>query len=560
MARIFFVTMAIALFVAGGALAEDIHFISVPIDSDAELRKYFQSRLGVDFPKAPADDYSAAIQSVLDHEKTDQDYVARLTPYAYVVAELLGAQFETLATYQRRSEKTGQRETTYKAYFVVRQTDFPTKPTRDDIARYLRDDNRKFVYHDQLSTSSYFIPFLFFREHNILDTETGNNIGNIHAVDAAELAIKPKKAATAVRVVRGEFPDQKADIAAVWDKTVAEFSDAKDVWFVELDDVLPNDLLVYSKRLSAEQKRGLQQAVKSMNGCENDIVRFPSSDDVVCWSSWESLAASNARSALDSLREKALPQTPKVAVDVQYPGNADESLHRALAEAAKQAIRMAGTEFVVYENYHPRKNATWTIERVHDDMAKLTTTLHDFPGLRPESHFISFTDIKEDLPSRIAAKIRDSVSRVRYIWPFQIDESLIVLRDGNNISMDDVRIQVQQVALSDADSGDFQPTKRSVRNITLGDIELRYFKMNGTLPAALDPMSNVAYRVVISPSQRMRPFFRHLTSVLVGLFVLAAVAALLDLYRLGRLVRTPRMRTAELPAGTAARAVLSASD
>src|SRR6185503_20985701 len=56
-------------------------------------------------------------------------YLARMTPYACVTAEMLGAHFEILATY--KSNATGS--TTYHSYFVVNRTSFPNRPTLDAV-------------------------------------------------------------------------------------------------------------------------------------------------------------------------------------------------------------------------------------------------------------------------------------------------------------------------------------------------------------------------------------------------------------------------------------------
>src|SRR4051812_10717496 len=52
-------------------------------------------------------------------ERRDQKLIARITPYAYVAAEMLGAKFDILAVY--RSEAT--QSTTYQSWFVVRRAE-----------------------------------------------------------------------------------------------------------------------------------------------------------------------------------------------------------------------------------------------------------------------------------------------------------------------------------------------------------------------------------------------------------------------------------------------------
>ena len=64
----------------------------------------------------------------------DGSYVARVTPYALVAAELLGANVQVLGTYV--SQATGR--TTYQSYFVVARNRFSQPPELPDLVRMLR--------------------------------------------------------------------------------------------------------------------------------------------------------------------------------------------------------------------------------------------------------------------------------------------------------------------------------------------------------------------------------------------------------------------------------------
>ena len=124
-----------------------------------------------------ADDaYGGVIRALAEHEAdSNRGYLARITPYAYVAAEMLGAKLRILAVYKSAATN----KTTYRWYFVVRKSEFMDEmkwkpelgePGLDDITNYLKTftgEPAKFIYHDRFSTSSYFLPSLFFRAHDV---------------------------------------------------------------------------------------------------------------------------------------------------------------------------------------------------------------------------------------------------------------------------------------------------------------------------------------------------------------------------------------------------------
>ena len=87
--------------------------------------------------------YSEVIRRLAERERHDpgKAYLARITPYAYVAAEMLGADLKILGIY--KSAATGK--TTYNSYFVVRKDALenyagwkpdsgdPTLETRQDL-------------------------------------------------------------------------------------------------------------------------------------------------------------------------------------------------------------------------------------------------------------------------------------------------------------------------------------------------------------------------------------------------------------------------------------------
>ena len=98
-----------------------------------------------------------AIHRARHHD--NRQYFVRMTPYAFVAAEMLGARLEVLATYE--SVATGT--TTYRSCFVVNAKKFQGFPaTMDGIHDYLRrlPKPARFVYHDKFSASSYLLQLL----------------------------------------------------------------------------------------------------------------------------------------------------------------------------------------------------------------------------------------------------------------------------------------------------------------------------------------------------------------------------------------------------------------
>ena len=116
------------------------------------------------------------INALLDDARGDKPLartggvVARVTPYAFVVAEMRGAKVELLATCNSRS--TGR--TVTNAFMVVPQSSFagPAPPTLEQVLAHLKklsEDERpaRFIYHNKYSTSSYFLPSLLFRARRV---------------------------------------------------------------------------------------------------------------------------------------------------------------------------------------------------------------------------------------------------------------------------------------------------------------------------------------------------------------------------------------------------------
>lgn len=98
-----------------------ITFLEVALDeetrgADEKLRRYLANETGITFvPERPLE-YGLVINRLAGWRDDRGPFVARITPYAFVAAEMLGARMDGLATYV--SSSTGG--TTYHAYFVVK--------------------------------------------------------------------------------------------------------------------------------------------------------------------------------------------------------------------------------------------------------------------------------------------------------------------------------------------------------------------------------------------------------------------------------------------------------
>ncbi|HEU4886274.1 MAG TPA: PhnD/SsuA/transferrin family substrate-binding protein, partial [Thermoanaerobaculia bacterium] len=275
--------------------------------------------------------YQDVITDVLKYSKDGTRYVARLTPYAYVAAELQGADFEVLATYVSKATGT----VTYHSYLVVRGETagdpykFSTAPTQRDVIEYLEKPKpvkptdpppvwspRTFVYHDKFSTSSYFVPSVFFRANRIFNTAPGAG-GTLNPITVVERS--DKKSSELIRMVA----NREADIAAVWDGTKKSFeSDPKhaglmaNLRFIEIPTALPNDLLVCSKNLPLAQKEELRAAIRGMKGCSNGKPAFGGADsDFACW--MDIGDAGEASKALVGLRREAIAPPASVTVRIR---------------------------------------------------------------------------------------------------------------------------------------------------------------------------------------------------------------------------------------------------
>jgi ABC-type phosphate/phosphonate transport system substrate-binding protein len=511
------------------ASQERLSFVGVALDletrqADRILQDYLYRTAGVSF--APEElEYARVIERLSGWSPEEGHYLARTTPYVYVAAEMLGADLEIIATYT--SAATGR--TTYNAYFVVSHRDFPTEPDLQDVTRFLkeRQEPATFVYHSKFSTSSFYVPTLFFRGHNIFNMESATE--SLTAIHARPVA---GSSTDLVRLVASG----EAELAAVWDGTKAKFepghtaglyeSYGSKVHFVRLPASLPNDLLVCSRSLPAAVKERIRTAVSNMGPEEIGTGDFETWQDI--------RQATEARLALAELRWLAREATTPVTVEARlHDGARPGPGTHELLEATRQAIRLSGSEFVLFdEDFHEHIDFQWTLEPIHDGAVMLRSTIPG-TGIEEQEFQISFRDA-EGLTKRISSLVHDRLHRVRYLWPFSEDPPIVIRDTATSIPVGET-VRVQRIHWLDPPRNSFragpvfdatiQETGFYRYQLEVGDLAEKEGQLD------LDAMSNTAYRVVLVRPESESPLFRALTIAFIVLLALAAGGALIDLRR-----------------------------
>lgn len=531
---------------AAGQDEDAIPFISVAPDedyesADATLADYLQRATKITFSRTKPADYHKAIEEVVRRRDINSPYVARLTPYACVVAELQGAKFEILATYSSRATKSQENPKPaliYHSYFVVNASrpgsTFSASPGLREIDEFLRTGPRVFLFHDKFSTSSYFIPLNHFRGQRVFQLEKGQPRGRLTPVEA-QPAESGKGSSDSVRDVL----DGKADIAAVWDGTKKKFETGQPgpLRFIRIDQPLPNDLLVASSFLPSEQRDKLRDAIRNMPCRE---LRF--AGDFECWHTMDT--AREAREALADLRRLAVapPAPVTIRISLAETGEPADAGARqrgnAYLEAARQAVRLAGTEFVLYDpDFHHWADLDWKLKPIHDGALQLTSEVNgiDENKVKRQTFRLSFADAEEELTRRIVNVIHTRLNRIRYVWPFE-NRVPTVLRDVGFVLQPGSRVQVQKIIWIDPERNDFRLGDDFEAEVRLADfhkfqLDDKPFPKRLNQELDIDPMSNSAYRVILVRPTAEKPLFRYLTVALVVLFGLGGTAAAVDLYR-----------------------------
>ena len=542
----------------------DINFLSIVVDketleADNRLRKYVEQLTGAArtrssrrarFPQQTMP-YGDVIRAFAERDKS-KAYLARITPYAYVAAEMLGAELEILATYK----SAATRSMTYHSYFVVPKGAFKD-PTAPDLVAYLRtlkDKPARFVYHDRFSTSSYFLPSLYFRTRHVFAMRQSVN-------DELVPIQVDRVPSTSSRMLVLQVANHDADLAAVWDGTKNRFERATDpadqairdeVLFIPIETVLPNDFLVASGLDPLTRDaivEGMKENVTNAagNNCRLDVEAPRCPDDFVSWHAWDgndNQQVDAAREALARLRQLALERPAPVVVKVEAPAQ--------YLTAAKEAVRLSGTEFVLEDqDLHKRVDMTWTLTPIHDGALNLTTKLDATFGAESEQQFpISFVD-GSDLPRRIADLARSRFQRIRYVWPYE-NKYPTVLRDLDFTP--DHNVLVQRISWMDPTRNEYEedtPFRARIEDNTDFN-KLRLVDELVTPPRGnqishagakfprspsvdgsfnFEPMSNVAYRVIIAREPHPGWIWVVLPYCFIGMFLLSLTGLVVDLRR-----------------------------
>jgi ABC-type phosphate/phosphonate transport system substrate-binding protein len=523
--RALIVTAAFLAAAAASLAAQGtVTFIEVALDEDTRradesLRRYLGTHTGTAFVSERPLEYGAVVNRMAAWRPEKGYFLARATPYAFVAAEMLGAQIDGLATYV--STATGG--TTYHAYFVVNREQFRRTPELAAVVDHLRTLGRpaSFIYHSKFSTSSYFLPALFFRSHGIFNMPEATQYHT--AIHTREFG---SSSADLVRAVA----EGRADLAAVWDGTKNRFEEVDSlrtrygsrVHFIQLPTPLPNDLLVVSASMDSVTRGRIQAAIREMG--EDEIEE----GDFRTWQDINSAPA--AREALANLRWLARERPSAVTVDVRRSGQGTPVPDRLL-EAARQAVRLSSTEFVTYDDdFHAHRDYVWTVEHIRDGTISLTSRIIG-SDVDDQRFQISFHD-DEDLTRRIGSLIQTRVHRVRYVWPYRPEKPTIV-RDLAFSLPAGSEVRVRRVHWLDANRNHFQEDAEFVAHVEQSDFHKLELQPNFIAPAeagfGFDPMSNISYRVVLIRPAAESPLFRVLTAVFVLLLVAAAIAALFSM-------------------------------
>ena len=175
---------------------------------------------------------------------------------------------------------------------------------------------------------------------------------------------------------------------------------------------------------------------------------------------WENFRqAKGAPEALATLRwaaAKAAIEAPgPVTVDVEQADEPERQVPASYLEAAKQAIRLSGTEFAVYDpEFHRHVDFIWKLALAHDGTVLLTSRIKGYSGnqrvdLAPatQEYWISFAD-EAELAGRINTFIHSRMHRIRYLWPFAADPPTLI-RDVGFSLVRGTPVTVQQIVWED---------------------------------------------------------------------------------------------------------------
>ncbi|MCU0242561.1 MAG: PhnD/SsuA/transferrin family substrate-binding protein, partial [Vicinamibacteria bacterium] len=378
----------------------------------------------------------------------------------------------------------------------------------------------RFIFHNRFSASSFFLPSHFLRANRIFDMpESTETLTAIRGERIAE-----NSSSRLVEMVASG----QADLAAVWDATKNKFEKpgqaaGAQVYFSQLPQLIPNDLLVCSTSLSATTKEALRAAIRGLG---------PGGIGIGDFKTWQDIRdASDARAALADLRWLARERAAPVTIDIRLRSGANRPQHALMIEAARQAVRLAGTELVLYDpDFHEHIDFVWTIEPVHDGAVVLRSAI---PGASVDDQIfrLSFRD-SEDLAKRVVGLIHTRLHRIRYIWPYSTSQPILI-RDLPFALPAGTSVKAQRISWLDPERNKFRAGPLFNARISHSGY-YRYafdtddFARAGEAITNLDPLGNTSYRVFLLRPGDERLVFVILTGVVIALLLIAAGAFIHD--------------------------------
>ena len=518
-----------------------IQFLSVAANADTKLADqklldYLRNKALVTFEKQEMG-YEPAIKTLVDWDPEKQGpLLARVTPYAFVVAEMLGADMEIIGTYLNKKSNS----VTGDSYFVVhkefgyektealndfaRHLDDPKAQTKDFI-RILRqrETPARFVYHNKFSTSSHFLPSLYFKKRSIFSLFTQpkgkQKFITIHSL-APDGISTPSEL---IPIIKG----RQADFAAIRESVKNQLDTDPDLRFIRLPYSTPNDLLVMVKPFDKRVKQIKDQILETIQRMEATDIN---EGDILKWEDFN--ASPKARKSLAKLRYMAKTTPHPVVVNIRKSQKENSGIDEKHLEATRQAIRFSGTEMVLFdEDYHSAFDVLWTLETRHDHSILLTSTIMD-SGLTQEFSVSYRKGDMESLASQISSMIDRKMHRIRYVWPFD-DETPRVLRDVDFRIPVGQQLKVQKITWSDFNTNEY--TVDTPFNVEVTQSDFHSFQLKGKgFPQKEDgkfgfePLGNVAYRVFLERTPNAGETYKMTTKILIGLFGLAALFTLVE--------------------------------
>ena len=516
-----------------------IQFLSVAPDAvtretDQKLLDYLRRKIPLTFEKQELN-YDTAIQTLKEWDAEKQGpLLARVTPYAFVVAEMLGANMDVLGTYLSKRSK----RVTSENYLVVHKSfGYERADKPEDFVRHVENEKTqsldfiqllktreipaRFVYSSKFSTSSHFLPSLFFKENGIFSLSPLPQ-GKPRFITITSAA--PETATTGADLIP-LIKEQQAEFAAVRESVKIRWEADEDLKFIKMPYSTPNDLLVVILPFSPQIREQMLEALRKME--DTDI----NEGDILKWEDFN--ASPRARKSLAHLRNLAQSPPHAVVVNIRKSQKDDSGITEKQLEAARQAVRLFGREMALFEeDYHSAFDILWTLDTRHDGALSLTSTIMD-SGLTQEFPLSYRPGDMASLTSRIRWIIDNKIHRIRYVWPFD-NQAARVIRDIDFQIPAGMSLKVQKINWINFSSNEYTvdtPFNVEVTRSDFNSLELRGkgFPQNDEGRFEFEPLGNVAYRVFLERNPSASNLYKISTKILIGLFGLAALFTLVEL-------------------------------